>query len=126
MSTLVHLDLKRLDRLEPEPRSPPIHSPETFGIQVIRNEGQVSKNRRHVSGFPRWAWLRVRETMKAMQIETGTILIVDDDPDYARVVQLLLAKFCPQLSTVTLHSGQELISYLQGEDRPPGRNRSSD
>jgi CheY-like chemotaxis protein len=64
--------------------------------------------------------------MKGMKTETGTILIVDDDPDYARVVQLLLAKFCPQLSTVTLHSGQELISYLQGEERLSGRTSPSD
>jgi two-component system response regulator len=60
-----------------------------------------------------------------MKIQTGTILIVDDDPDYARVVQLLLARFCPQLSTVTLRSGPELISYLQGEDRFSGLKGSS-
>ncbi len=64
--------------------------------------------------------------MEAMKIASGTILIVDDDPDYARVVQLLLAKFCPQLSTVTLHSGRELISHLQAEDRLSGRNKSAE
>ncbi len=56
--------------------------------------------------------------------ETGTILIVDDDPDYTRVVQLLLAKICPHLPTSAMHSGEELISYLQGEDRLSGRNNS--
>jgi two-component system, response regulator len=64
--------------------------------------------------------------MIAMKIQTGTILIVDDDPDYARVVQLLLARICPKLSTVTMHSGPELISYLQGEDRLAGRSHSLD
>ena len=59
-----------------------------------------------------------------MQTETGTILIVDDDPDYTRVVQLLLAKICPHLPTSAMHSGEELISYLQGEDRLSGRNNS--
>jgi two-component system response regulator len=59
-----------------------------------------------------------------MKTETGTILIVDDDPDYARVVQLLLARICPQLSTVAMHSGQELISFLQGDGSVSGREKS--
>jgi|ERR1700722_1044547 len=48
-----------------------------------------------------------------MKFESGTILIVDDDPDYARLAQLLLARICPQLSSVALRSGRELISYLE-------------
>jgi CheY-like chemotaxis protein len=60
----------------------------------------------------------------AMKLESGTILIVDDDLDYVRLVQQLLARICPQLSTAALHSGQELISYFQGEERFSGRTKS--
>ena len=50
-----------------------------------------------------------------MKLESGTILIVDDDPDYTRLAQLLLARICPQYSCVAIHSGRELICYLEGE-----------
>jgi CheY-like chemotaxis protein len=85
----------------------------------------ISKTRPHVSGLPRWAYFMVQAIMNAMKIESGTILIVDDDPDHTRIVQLLLARICPQLATVAMRSGQELISYLQGGDGSPDGTKSS-
>jgi len=63
--------------------------------------------------------------MKDMKLESGTIIIVDDNPDYARLAQLLLARICPQLSSVTMHSGRELISYLECEEGYSDRTKSS-
>src|SRR5271169_2713361 len=63
--------------------------------------------------------------MKGMKLESGTILIVDDDPDYTRLAQLLLARICPQFSCVAMHSGRELISYLEGEAGLTDRSKLS-
>jgi len=60
-----------------------------------------------------------------MKLESGTILIVDDDPDYTRLAQLLLARICPRFSSVAMHSGRELISYLEGEAGLTDRSKLS-
>jgi CheY-like chemotaxis protein len=60
-----------------------------------------------------------------MKLESGTILIVDDDPDYTRLAQLLLARICPQFSCVAIHSGRELIRYLEGDPGLTDRTKLS-
>ena len=43
------------------------------------------------------------------------MLIVDDDLEDIRFAQQVIATVCPQLRVRDLHSGEELICYLQGE-----------
>jgi CheY-like chemotaxis protein len=102
-------------------------SPKSLEIRIIAIPHEISKNRPHLSGLPRWEYTPIRATFKGMKLESGTIVIVDDDPDYARLAQLLLARICPQLSSVAMHSGRELISYLEPEDgySNPNRGKSS-
>jgi CheY-like chemotaxis protein len=47
--------------------------------------------------------------------QPGTVLIVDDDLEDIRFAQRVIAAVCPQLRVRGLHSGEELICYLQGE-----------
>jgi len=47
--------------------------------------------------------------------QPGTVLIVDDDLEDIRFTQRTIAAVSPQLRVMGLHSGKELISYLQAE-----------
>jgi hypothetical protein len=44
--------------------------------------------------------------------KTGTVLIVDDDAQDAGLVRELIDATNPQLSTVSMQSGEGLIAYL--------------
>lgn len=46
----------------------------------------------------------------------GNVLIVDDNEDDARLARRALGKLFPQLCTRSVHSGEEFIAYLQGDD----------
>jgi CheY-like chemotaxis protein len=46
---------------------------------------------------------------------TGTVLVVDDDVDEARLALHTLRELFPQLCTRTVHSAEDLFFYLQGE-----------
>ena len=46
----------------------------------------------------------------------GTVLVVDDDLDDAGLARRTIGKLFPQLGTRAVHSGEELISYLQGKN----------
>jgi CheY-like chemotaxis protein len=48
--------------------------------------------------------------------QPGTILIVDDNVDDIRWTQRIIADVSPKHHTHGVHSGEELISYLQGEN----------
>jgi CheY-like chemotaxis protein len=56
--------------------------------------------------------------------KTGTVLIVDDDAQDAGLVRELIDATNPQLSTVSMQSGEELIAYLQDENRLSDRTKS--
>ncbi len=59
-------------------------------------------------------------------LRTGTILVVDDDVATTGIVRELIAAINPQLSTVSMKSGEELIVYLEGENRPSDRTKLPD
>jgi CheY-like chemotaxis protein len=58
-------------------------------------------------------WMKCVRTLDGGQ--QGTILIVDDDVEDRRFAQCVIASVYPQLRVMGLHSGEELICYLQGE-----------
>ena len=47
--------------------------------------------------------------------QPGTVLIVDDNLEDIRLTQRVTAAVCPELRVRSLHSGEELVCYLQGE-----------
>jgi CheY-like chemotaxis protein len=48
--------------------------------------------------------------------KSGTVLVVDDDLEDIRWTQRVIADVCPQFRTKGLHSGEQLIAYLEAEN----------
>ncbi len=48
--------------------------------------------------------------------QQGTVLIADDEPDDLRLTQRVVAAVCPELGMRSVMSGEEIISYLKGEN----------
>ena len=50
-----------------------------------------------------------------MTVHTPTVLLVDDDPFVARLVQRAFSRSGVQVSVLRLQNGDEAVSYLRGE-----------
>jgi CheY-like chemotaxis protein len=59
--------------------------------------------------------------MKCVPKQSGqhkeTVLIVEDEPDDLRFAQSVIAATCPELCTKCVTSGEQMISYLKGENQ---------
>jgi len=59
---------------------------------------------------------------RSPDVAPGIVLVVDDDADDARAAVRTINKLFPELSTRAVYSGEDLISYLQGENEFSDRN----
>ena len=59
----------------------------------------------------------MKYTETASHRNTGSVVIVDDDLKDIRFTQRVIASVFPQLCTRGVQSGEELIRYLQGENK---------
>ena len=56
--------------------------------------------------------------------QPGTVLIVDDEMDDIRLTERVVGRVCPKLSIRALHSGEQLICYLEGENGYSDREKN--
>jgi CheY-like chemotaxis protein len=54
--------------------------------------------------------------------QPGTVLIADDGPDDLQLTRRVVAAVCPELCIKSVMSGEEMISYLEGENRFSNRS----
>jgi CheY-like chemotaxis protein len=65
----------------------------------------------------------MNRAQKLDNLQQGTLLIVDDEPDDLRFAQAVITAACPNFCIRGVLSGRELIAYLEGEDGYSNRTK---
>ncbi|HUD48957.1 MAG TPA: response regulator [Candidatus Baltobacteraceae bacterium] len=69
-------------------------------------------------------WNAVKAIDNSGTRQPGTVLIVDDEMDDIRLTERVVGRVCPKLSIRALHSGEQLICYLEGENGYSDREKN--